>query len=152
MNIIPALSLHLATIQSTILDECDRSLADTDLRGVQLFYLLTVCQNAGVSQDRLAALLGVANSNVTRQISTLERLGYVTRRRDANDGRRCLVDPTDRAYEMLPRLVEILRDAQAALTRNMSLEEQELLLELVERISYNAARHKASGHRDDDRV
>jgi simple sugar transport system ATP-binding protein len=116
MNIIPALSLHLATIQSTILDECDRSLADTDLRGVQLFYLLTVCQNAGMSQDRLAALLGVANSNVTRQISALEGLGYVTRRRDENDGRRCLVDPTDRAYEMLPRLVDILRDAQAVFT------------------------------------
>lgn len=147
MNIIPALSLHLSTIQSAIMDECDRGLADTDLRGVQLFYLLTVCQNAGASQDRLAALLGVANSNVTRQLSSLEALGYVTRRRDENDGRCWLVDPTDRAYEMLPRLVEVLRDAQTALTRNMSTEEQELLFELVERMAHNAARQQASRRR-----
>ncbi len=150
MNIIPALSLHLAAIQSAILDECDRGLRGTDLRGVQLFYLLTVCQNAGASQDRLAALLGVANSNVTRQLASLERLGYVTRRRDENDGRCWLVDPTDRAYEVLPRLVDALRDAQAALTREMSAEEQELLLELVERMAYNAARRKASHRRDGD--
>lgn len=150
MNIIPTLSLHLSTIQSVILDECDRGLADTDLRGIQLFYLLAVCQNAGASQDRLASHLGVANSNVTRQLGSLEGLGYVTRRRDARDGRCWRVDPTDRAYEMLPRLVEVLRDAQTALTRDMSAEEQELLLELVERMAHNAARHRASHHRDDE--
>ena len=149
MNIIPSLFLHLTTIQSAILDECDRGLRETDLRGVQLFYLLTVCQNAGASQDKLAALLGVAGSNVTRQLASLESLGYITRRRDGADGRRCLVDPTDRAYEMLPRLVEVLRDAQAALTRDMSAEEQELLCELVERMAHNAARHRASQRRRD---
>lgn len=152
MNIIPALDLHLATIRAAILDECDRGLRDTDLRGVQLFYLLTVCQNAGASQDRLAALLGVANSNVTRQLASLEQLGYVTRRRDEDDRRCWLIDPTDRAYEVLPRLVEVLNEAQSALTREMSAEEQELLLELVERMAYNAARHMAAGHRDDDRA
>ena len=149
-NMIPSLFLHLSTIQSAILDECDRGLRDTDLRGIQLFYLLTVCRNAGASQDRLASLLGVANSNVTRQLASLEKLGYVTRRRDENDGRCWLIDPTDRAYEMLPRLVEVLRDAQAALTRDTSVEEQELLLELVERMAYNAARAQASHRRDEE--
>ena len=150
MNMIPSLFLHLSTIQSAILDECNRGLRDTDLHGVQLFYLMTVCRNAGVSQDRLAALLGVANSNVTRQLAALEKLGYVTRRRAENDGRCYLVSPTDRAYELLPRLVEVLRDAQIALVREMSSEEQELLLELVERMSYNAARSQASHRRDEE--
>ena len=51
--------------------------------------------------------------------------------------------PTDRAYEMLPRLVEVLRDAQTALTRDMSPEEQELFWELSERMAKNAARNAA---------
>lgn len=143
MNIIPSLSRYLSTVQAAIIDECTDGLRDTDLRGVQLFYLLAVCQNPGLSQDGLALQLGVNGSNVTRQLGELETLGYIRRRRNHADGRQWLVDPTDRAYEMLPRLVEVLGDAQAALMRDMSPEEQELFLDLSERVAKNAARRAA---------
>lgn len=148
MNIIPSLSHHLAAILAAISDECAHGLRETDVRGVQLFYLLAVCQNPGMSQDGLAGQLGVNGSNVTRQLSELEALGYVRRHRNRNDHRQWLVEPTDRAYELLPRLVDILSDAQTALMRGLSGEEQELFCELAESMAHNAARRTAERTRE----
>ena len=143
MNMIPALSHHLSAIHAAIAEECNEGLRGTDLRGVQLFYLLAVCHDPGLSQDALADRLGVNGSNVTRQIGELELLGYVERRRNKNDGRQWLVEPTDRAFAVLPLLVEVLGDAQTALMHDMSAEEQELFFDLSERVAKNAARRAA---------
>ncbi|MBR0442859.1 MAG: MarR family transcriptional regulator [Clostridia bacterium] len=142
-NMIPWLSRYMAAVQSMIADEFDRALADTDLRGVQLLYLFCVCENPSLSQEGLSQQLGVNGSNVTRQLGALERLGYISRRRNPEDGRQWLVEPTDRAYDLLPRMVEIMSDVQERLTRGMSYEEQELLSELLDRLSKNAARREA---------
>ena len=149
MNIISSLSQSLSAILSAITGECEDSLRDTDLRATQLPYLLCVCRNPGLSQDGLAGRLGVNRSNVTRQMTELEGLGYVRRRRNPQDGREWLVEPTDRAYEVLPRLLDALSDAQAVLMRDMSGEEQELLVELAERVAKNAARRAAERAREE---
>ena len=129
-------------------DEFDRGLAHTDLRGVQLPYLWCVCEHPGVSQEALADKLGVNGSNVTRQMSELARLGYITRQKSPEDGRAWLVSPTDRAYEILPLLVDIMNDAQEALLRGLSFEERELLCELVTRMDKNVARREAEVRRE----
>jgi DNA-binding MarR family transcriptional regulator len=148
MNMIPALSHHLSTILTAVADECNEGLKGTDLRGVQLFYLLAVCRDPGLSQDALADRLGVNGSSVTRQIGELQSLGYVERRRNKNDGRQWLVEPTDRAFAVLPLLVEVLGDVQSALMRDMSPEETELFLDLSERVAKNAARRAAKRKKD----
>ena len=114
------------------------------LSGTQLLFVVRVCEMPGCPQERLAARMGVDGSTVTRRVRELERLGYVERRRDPSDARRLLVNPTDRAFEVLPAAVELLGDVQAALTRGMSREEIELLDELMERTARNAARMQAS--------
>lgn len=144
---ISLLSQQMNLILSVMGSEYARSLRDTALRGSQLPYLLAVCRSPGASQETLAGLLGVDKSNVARQMTELESLGYVSRRRDETDRRRIFVEPTDRAFEILPTLVEVVTDCQRELTRGMSTEEKELLCELTDRMAHNAARliaqHKA---------
>lgn len=146
-NVLPTLSRTMTAALHMLSGELDRGLAHTDLRGVQLPYLWCVCENPGVSQEVLADKLGVNGSNVARQMSELARLGYITRQKSSEDGRAWLVAPTDRAYEMLPLLVDIMNDAQEALLRGMSAEERELLLELCERMDKNVARREAEWRR-----
>ena len=147
MDIITQLTQHMNTILTVATAEHSLALHGTDLRGSQLSYLLAVCRTPGASQEALAGLLGVDKSNVARQMTELESLGYVSRRRDEGDRRRMFVEPTDRAYEMRPTLVDIVSDCQRELTRGMSPEEKELLCELIARMARNAARltaqHKA---------
>lgn len=142
-NILPVLVRHMTAALNTVTKEFERGLAETDLRGVQLLYLFCVCQSPRLSQDGLAQQLGVDPSNVTRQLGALECRGYISRSRNPADGRQWLVEPTDKAYELLPRLVELMSDAQEALMRDMSHEEQELLCELTEHMGKNAARRAA---------
>ena len=76
-------------------------------------------------------------------VSALEKKGYVRRHRDEQDGRRWLVEPTDRAYEMLPLFSDVLSDVRELLTRDLSHEEQELFGELIQKMARNAARRSA---------
>ncbi len=148
MNKITEWAGYMNAVLRTISSECVYHLRDTDLRGGQVFYLLSVCQTPNLSQDRLAQQLGVDASNVTRQLIDLEQKGYIRRHRDMKDGRRWLIEPTDRAYEILPRLVDVFSDVRASLTRDMSREEQELFDELVQRMAHNAARCSAQRERE----
>jgi DNA-binding MarR family transcriptional regulator len=147
---ISLLSQQMNLILSVAGAEYTRSLRDNDLRGSQLPYLLAVCRLPGATQDTIAGDLGVDKSNIARQMSELESLGYVTRRHDENDRRRIFVEPTDRAYDSLPTLVEAVSDCQRELMRGMSSEEQELLGELMTRVAKNAARLTAQRRAHDE--
>jgi DNA-binding MarR family transcriptional regulator len=138
------------TILSSAASEYAHALRDTDLRSAQLPYLMAVCQHPGMTQEALAGYLGVDKSNVARQIAQLETLGYVERQPDDADRRRLFVHPTDRAFDVLPHLVDTVSDCQRELTRGMSQEEKELLCELMTRMTRNAAR-LSSQHAADDR-
>ena len=143
MNILTDLSRQMNTILSCSLAEQAAARADTDLRGSQISYLLTVCDLPGLTQEKLAQHLGVDKSNVARQLSDLEEKGYVSRTHDKTDRRLLTVQPTDRAFDLLPRLVETVNECQRELTRGMSPEERELLCELIARMEYNASRMQA---------
>lgn len=143
MDIITQLTRQMNTILATAAAEYAHALRDTDLRSAQLPYLMAVCEHPGMTQDALAGYLGVDKSNVARQISLLEGLGYVARQTDAADRRRLFVHPTDRAFDLLPCLVDAVSDCQRELTRGMSTEEKELLCELMTRMARNAARLSA---------
>ena len=148
MDIITQLTQQMNTILSAAASEYAHALQDTDLRGCQMSYLLAVCQCPGMTQDALAGYLGVDKSNVARQLAKLEALGYVTREADKTDRRRLFVHPTDRAFELLPRLVDAVTDCRRELTRGMSQEEKELLCELMTRMMRNAVRLTAQRKSD----
>jgi DNA-binding MarR family transcriptional regulator len=149
MDIITQLTRQMNTILSSATAGYAHDLRDTDLRASQLSYLMAVCEHPGMAQEALADYLGVDRSNVTRQIAQLEALGYVQRQVDATDRRRLFVHPTDRAFDVLPHLVDTVSDCQRELTRGMSQEEKELLCELMTRMTRNAARLIAQREADD---
>ena len=152
MDIITQLTRQMNTVLTAAASEYAHALRDTDLSATQWPYLMTVCQRPGMTQDALAGYLGVDKSNVARQLAKLEALGYVTRKTDKADRRRLFVHPTDRAFELLPRLVDAVTDCQHELTRGMSQEEKELLCELMTRMARNAARltaQREAGRQDD---
>jgi len=77
-------------------------------------------------------MIYINKSNVARQLAKLEENGYVERRISANDKRIIEVYPTDKAFEILPRVQEVLRDWNNYLTAEFTPEECELLTRLLE--------------------
>ncbi len=97
------------------------------LKGMHHTYILNICNNPGVTQEQLAEIIFVNKSNVTRQIANLEKEGYVTRSPDPKDGRKLLVHPTEKARDVYPKVVEILKEWNEIIMDGISTEEKEHL-------------------------
>ncbi len=102
-------------------------------------YILTICRRPGISQDALARHLFINKSNVTRSLSYLESHGFVTREHSTEDRRSILVYPTEKAYDILPQVREIIRGWNAYITEGFTEEEMEMYMSMTERLASRAA-------------
>lgn len=116
----------------------NQKLADTGLTGWHYSYILTLCRNPGQSQEHLARHIYINKSNVTRHLTQLEKNGYVERRQSEEDKRVMLVYPTEKAYEVLPRVREVVRSWNSFLTEDFTPEEMEQFNSMLERITRKA--------------
>lgn len=114
-------------------------LADTDLGDTHHSYILAVCHNPGISQDKLARKLFINKSNVTRNLAYLENHGYVTRRQSDEDRRVICVYPTQKALDALPGIRAILREWNGYITEGFTEEEMATFLSMMKRVSERAA-------------
>ena len=113
-------------------------LAESELNGYQSTYILYVCNNPGISQDQLARIIYINKSNVTRQLTLLEELGYVERRTGLNDKRVIEVFPTQKALDILPQVRKVLQEWNEYITEDLTDDEKDVLNTLLERVAEKA--------------
>lgn len=113
-------------------------LKDTDLGTTHHAYLFNICRNPGISQEQLAKMIYINKSNVTRNLATLEKNGYIERRPSETDKRVMLVFPTKKAEDVLPLLREIIHDWNSLVAADLSEEELEQLQSILARIAERA--------------
>lgn len=104
-------------------------------------YLLAVCKNPGISQEQLAEHICVDKSNVTRQLTYLEKEGYVERRQSDTDRRVTLVYPTQKALAALPAVRETVAAWNGYLTQDLTEEELSLLSDILQKLSERARKY-----------
>lgn len=115
------------------------------VKGCHTKYLLAVCNNAGISQDKLAKEVFVNKSNVARRLAALEESGYIVRRECESDARSLLVYPTEKAMELLPVMRAINAQWREEITRGFTESEKAELLTLTDRLYENAVRFFGGG-------
>lgn len=121
---------------------CDEQLSTkSDIKGYHAKYLLSVCSNPGVSQDALARILFVNKSNVARQLSVLEKSGYVERRQ-GEDKRVSLVYPTEKAFKVVSLIKEIYAQWREIITEGFNEGEKAALLALTDKLYANAVKYR----------
>lgn len=60
-------------------------------------------------QELLAGKEGIASNILASRLKLLEAAGLVTRRRDPDQARRVIYEPTEKALDLLPVMVELVR-------------------------------------------
>jgi len=80
----------------------------------------------------------VNKSNVTRQLATLEEKGLITRQQDMEDRRVWRVYPTEKMQELLPCVRSVMREWNEYLLEELSEEERETLVQLLEKVTKRA--------------
>ncbi|MEN1937447.1 MarR family transcriptional regulator [Paenibacillus sp. 102] len=113
-------------------------LKEFDIGAGQYQFLATLYQNEGVSQDELACLLKVDKGTAARAIAKLEKEGYVERKIFTVDKRIKKLYLTDKAYMFEAKLTEILLGWKNILIKDLSIEEQEYALKLLNKMAGNA--------------
>jgi DNA-binding MarR family transcriptional regulator len=86
-----------------------------DRAGAALLYKLRLYADTPYRVTSLAALLGVDAPTVTRKVQQLERLGYVAREPDPEDGRASLIRLTRSGQDTVDRILAAHRDRLARL-------------------------------------
>ena len=111
------------------------ALAVEGLAPAHLGVLRSVAQQPGLSQQDLAAALGIAPSRVVALVDDLEDKGLVERRRSTRDRRVSELHTPQSARAQLARVRTIVRDHDAWVTAALTSSEIDQLLTLLGNIA-----------------
>lgn len=104
------------------------------LNGYQHTYIVKICNNPGISQEQLTKIIYVNKSNVARQLALLEQNGFITRKTCEKDKRSMLIFPTQKAYDIYPKVKSFINEWNSYLTEDFSEEERILLLSMLNHV------------------
>ncbi len=142
---MPTMMRHLTVIARCATQYRTEKLAPLGLKGNHGSYLLQICKDPGLTQDRLARRLYIDKSNVARQLAVLEEQGYVRREACPHDKRILRVYPTDKATEALPQIRQVLREWETLVTQDLGEEAREELTQILALVRNRAAQWVEEG-------
>lgn len=122
----------------------DRYMEPLGMKSLHARFLLEVCRAPGITQDQLTQLLGFDKSSVARQAAFLEEQGYLTRQA-GSDKRVLLLQPTEKTLTLEPELTRHMNSWEQTLLQDLSVEEQQMLLELLRRVRSRAEKEEKHG-------
>jgi DNA-binding MarR family transcriptional regulator len=101
-------------------------------------FIIEICENEGVTQDKLFPLVYVNKSNITRALAQLEKAGFITKEPNKKDKRTVKLYPTEKARKIYEDIIQIKGEWTDILINNLSSEDEELLEKLIRKIGQNA--------------
>ena len=106
------------------------------LTSSQAIHLLSIPYN-GTSMSKLAQGLGLDTSTITRNINKLEKLGLVKKHAGLNDQRVQIITLTNDGQKKVDIIEEKLTEIDDNLISELNLEEQEELLDVLEKLVWS---------------
>lgn len=85
----------------------DRELKKFDLSMATYPYLLSLSKNEGINQNEISRILYVDKSMSAKSIKKLIALGYVNKKEDKEDARACKLYLTDKAKDIIPKILKV---------------------------------------------
>lgn len=110
----------------------DKELAPLNLNSSQYMYVIRVCQEPGITQDRFLKLFYVNPSNITHSLARLEKDGFIRRESYPGDRRTWRLWPTRRAIEANKKIQKIIADMEGYLTDHLDDSQTRWLREWLE--------------------
>ncbi len=103
----------------------------------QYYYIVAICNDEGITQDKLADIVNVHPSNVARALDVLTRKGYVVKEDFKNDHRTWCLYPTEKARAIYEDLVFFEKSWIDIICTGFSEQEKDSLSALLFRANTN---------------
>lgn len=103
----------------------------------QYLYLVRICENPGIIQERVAELLKVDRTTAARAIQKLTAEGFVNKVRDLKNKKIWKLHPSEKGKTIHAFLQKEEAYSNEIALKNLSLPEQKTLLSLLRRVREN---------------
>ncbi|HEY1506772.1 MAG TPA: MarR family transcriptional regulator [Stellaceae bacterium] len=128
------LGYHLRRAQSAVFQDFAVSMNGANVTPGQFGVLALIAANAGLSQTRLAEILGIDRSTLVAVIDRLERHGLVERAARPNDRRSHALHLSHQGQSRFEILARLVKKHEMRIARQLSVREREMLIKLLQRI------------------
>ncbi|KEK23131.1 MarR family winged helix-turn-helix transcriptional regulator [Bacillus gaemokensis] len=103
----------------------------------QYLYLVRICENPGIIQEKLAELIKVDRTTAARAIQKLETQGLIEKRNDKENKKNKNLFPTSKGEQVYPLLKREEQYSHYAALEGFSEEEIDTLFQLLQRTRKN---------------
>lgn len=110
---------------------------ELDLTKGQYLYLVRICENPGIIQERLAEMIKVDRTTAARAIQKLEMQGFIEKKNDDSNQKNKKLFPTEKGEKVYPFLKREGEYSERVALSGFSPEEAETILNLLQRVRKN---------------
>lgn len=108
-----------------------------DLTKGQYLYLVRICENPGIIQEKLAEMIKVDRTTAARAIKKLEANGFIEKNDDPNNQKIRKLFPTEKGKAVYPFLKRENDHSNRVALSGFSESEMDTLFELLQRVRKN---------------
>ncbi|MFC2033153.1 MarR family winged helix-turn-helix transcriptional regulator [Chloroflexota bacterium] len=116
---------NLGRVMRRVYDYYDQRLSTFDLTPSQFFVFNALCMGDGITVGEIGERVHLDNSTITGIIDRMERSGYVERQPNPDDRRSVLVNLTEKAKGLAPRILEFADELDTTLRKPFSRQEMD---------------------------
>lgn len=128
---------HIDKISSQMRRQYAEMLRELDLHVGQDHLLCKLWTADDITQMQLTELLDCEPSTVTNMVKTLEKKGFIYRKKDPNDGRVSRVYLTEKGLAVREPITQVWHKQQEKLLKGITVENRVLLNDLLHQMEKN---------------
>lgn len=106
----------------------------------QFVYLVRICENPGIIQEKLAELIKIDRTTASRALKNLEKNGFIEKRNDEANQKNKLLFPTDKGKEIYPFIIRENEHSNKVALQGFTESEIESLANALERVRTNISK------------
>lgn len=108
-----------------------------DLTRGQYLYLIRICENPGIIQEKLAEMIKVDRTTASRAIKKLEANGFIEKKSDSANRKIKHIFPTEKGKAVFPNISRENEHSERVALKGFSQEEAQMLSGLLQRVRKN---------------
>lgn len=108
-----------------------------DLTKGQYLYLVRICENPGIIQEKLAEMIKVDRTTASRAIKNLEKNGFIEKREDKYNKKIKKIFPTMKGENVYPKIKRENDHSNSVALAGFTEREVEIISHLLQRVRKN---------------
>ncbi|MBC6147841.1 MarR family transcriptional regulator [Listeria innocua] len=105
----------------------------------QFIYLVRICENQGIIQEKLVDILKIDRTTASRAIKNLEKNGLIIKKQDKSNKKNKLLFPTEKGQQLYPIIIRENEYSNAVALKGFTEVEINMLADALKKVKGNIA-------------